>query len=209
MGPMKLYVYLDYGDGEEQRELGECETTDDADAMLAEFEQTDEDGDEGEWSCADLFDCNHRPVSRRTPESPWVKTSHWPTRVGEEIPSIGDDAEAIASWLRSVGFRPSWKKTLRSPWPGRERGFLRGGPILNDPFAALRDMKHHNHDPVWSIVMLMLQDGCERGALIWREKHRRDCNAEAIDDLREDKRLLRAENAALRAELAAIKKGTP
>jgi hypothetical protein len=211
-GAVKLYVYIEQDDTEEEQELGECADAAAADKMLAEFEESDEDSD-GEWCCAELFDEHHKVKARRTPSSAWIEAIRWPEKPERgTIPSIGDDARRIAVWLteRIEGCfrnRLEWDNVLSVPFPGRERGEVNRN--LLDPTATLRDMKQHDRGPVESVVAVILQEGIEIGALLHREKHNCDARDARLDMSNERYERLLSEFYLLRAEIARLKGETP
>ncbi len=209
---MKLYVYIEHDDTEEEQELGECADAAAADKMLAEFEESDEDSD-GEWCCAELFDEHHKVKARRTQKSAWIEAIRWPEKAERgSIPSFGDDARRIAVWLteRIDGCfrnRLEWDNVLSVPFPGRERGEVNRN--LLDPTATLRDMKQQVRGAVESVVAVILQDGMERGALAHRETHRCDTLERRLDKRDDEVERLRDENRSLRAEIDRLKGETP
>ena len=112
-----------------------------------------------------------RAKYRRTPHSEWRQVRRWPTvKNGARPPLFIDDVHRIAAWLERAGVTADWSALLREPWPGRERGEELGGS-LQAPNEHLRtEERRREYSAVETIVMMIMQEGIERGAFIRRSR---------------------------------------
>lgn len=136
--------------------------------------------------CEATVRANGRSLRRRLPSSGWVEVRHWPANFSkhDDRNSFGDDIRAVAQWLRAAGVGLLWENVMRVPWAGRERGDI-CGDTCPAPNEMLRSSRRKNRDILETIVGLVMQEGIERGALIYM----------GIADVDELRRQLRAANA--------------